>query len=222
MWLDHSFKKVWDAILQKIMEDDAEIKQEIEFWEQRQPSQCSLEEFFAEYTWVVYVAGFNAWILHDHWDAIQSALRDFNVMNVAKEPEAVREELLHIIGNHRKADYVIRTALNLASDPETWSRLQAMGPEAALNEVLKFPGIGPKNRYHLLRNLGWDVCNHDGITEMLADCLETDCDTLLRHLSEVSGLRITTTDILLRYWSDLYETYEDCIEKFRALIVLGA
>lgn len=214
-------KRVWNTAVREIAERRPGIADEIADWESNRPENCSVEDFYADYVWAVYCAGFKIEILEKLWSGIQNALYDFDVNAIAENLDEARENLLTVIRNSRKADCVLDTATVLARNPEIWERIQTMTADAALEEIQHFKGVGPVNSYHIVRNLGWAVAHHGGLTEALADGLGVDCDTLMEQLSRASGKRVSTVDWVMRIWRrEVHESDEETVDRFRALVAL--
>jgi len=215
-------KRFWRTALAEVMEDRPEIEQDIEDWEAMSPGDFTLPDFYCEYVWAVYNAGFKIEVLETLWDRISEALYGFDVEQVSANRHDVRSNLMAIVSHKHKSEAVVDTAIKLARRPQIWDRLQRMSASAFLDEVLEFKGIGPENRYHVARNLGWNVPTHSGFTKALADNLRTDCDTLMTYISGASGMKVSTTDTVVGIWHRLprHESDEHCIGRFRALIGL--
>lgn len=221
-WVDGNLKRFWRKALQEVLEDQPEVESEIERWESLSPADSDLADFYGTYVWAVYNAGFKIEVLDSLWGRLREALCDFDVDAVAANRDVVRSTLMTIVSHSKKTDAVVETAVKLARRPQLWDRMQRLSSSAFLDEVQEFKGIGPDNRYHVARNLGWNVPNHSGFTRALAEDLRTDCDTLMGYISKVSGFRISTTDIIIGIWSRLpdHESDQECIERFRLLIGL--
>lgn len=222
--MDGNLERVWQTALTEVRMDDPGIDEEIEAWEAQTPVNRSLQDFYQNYVWAVYNAGFKIEVLDSLWDRLIEALCNFDVEAISANRVAVRAALLEIISNPRKAEAVVDTAIKLARRPQLWERMQRMTSAAFLDEVQEFKGIGPDNRYHVARNLGWNVPTHGGFTRALADNLQTDCDTLMTYIARASGLKLSTTDTVIGLWRRLecHESDQHCIERFRILIGLGA
>lgn len=214
--------KAWKPILRELKVSEPDIDEEIDYYEQSCPADFTLENFFGEYVWTVYCTGLRTDVIDGCWDGISRALRDFDVHRVSAERDVALVDLLTVFNNKVKANNVIGTAVLLAEHPKEWDRLQRMPAPEALDEVVKYRGIGANNRYHLLRSLGWDVPTHSGFTRTLVESLQTDPNTLVASLARESKLKISTTDIMLWRWSRLYRTQQEAVERFQTLIGLSA
>lgn len=90
----------------------------------------------------------------------------------------------------------------------------------ALDVLLSSKYIGPQNRYHIARNLGWDVAMDSGFTAALAQSLGLTSAGLIDTIAEVSGLRLNTTDIIMGSWSRLYDTEGEAVQAAHTLLGL--
>lgn len=221
-WVDGRLDRACKTILKELRAQDSDTDEKIAADERAYPANYTIEDFFEAYVWVVYDTGLKSAVVGACWERISQALRGFDVGRVAAERDAVLVELLTVFNNKVKANNVITMAARLANRPQDWTRLQRMSAAAALDEVGGYPGIGPDSRYHLVRDLGWDVATHIGFTKALAESLRTDPDTLMEYLARESKLRVSTIDSVVWRWSCLYSTQREGAERFRTLIGLSA
>lgn len=70
-------------------------------------------------------------------------------------------------------------------------------PEDQIAFLETLPWIGPITKFHLAKNLGLDVAKPDRHLERIATAAGTDPHTLCARLSEVTGDRIATVDLVL-------------------------
>ena len=75
------------------------------------------DEFYAEYVYAVYVAGFKVEVIKGKWNRLAEVYRGFKVDEVVADAEAVRREALKVIGNKREVDAVIEAR----SSSRLWS-----------------------------------------------------------------------------------------------------
>ncbi|MDI6825134.1 MAG: hypothetical protein QME87_12420 [Bacillota bacterium] len=111
------------------------------------------EEWFCEYVWCVFCAGFSARVLSGRWGMIWDAYRGFSL-----EGEVERETILRVFGNARKVDATLRVRDMLRETP--WPEFRARYL-SSLEAMRALPYIGPALARHLARNTGWEVGKDD-------------------------------------------------------------
>jgi len=111
------------------------------------------EEWFCEYVWCVFCAGFSARVLSRRWGMIWDAYRGFSL-----EGEVEREAILRVFGNARKVDATLRVRDMLRATP--WPEFRAHYL-TLLEAMQALPYIGPVLARHLARNTGWEVGKDD-------------------------------------------------------------
>ena len=113
----------------------------------------SAEEWYGEYVWCVFCAGFSARVLAGLWARVREAYRDF-----ALEGDVSRDAVLGVFGNARKVDATlqVREMLMGMCWPEFRGRYLT-----SLEAMQCLPYIGPVLACHLGRNMGWQVAKDD-------------------------------------------------------------
>ena len=129
------------------------------------------DEFYAEYVYAVYVAGFKVEVIKGKWSRLAEVYRGFKVDEVVADAEAVRREALKVIENKRKVDAVIRGAEFLKT--LEWERFKKDIAEN-VDTLRRLPYIGDVLKYQLARNLGFDTIKPDVHLVRLAKLYGTD------------------------------------------------
>lgn len=212
--------RVWKTAWREVRESEPDLDEQVEYWESNRPENHDLTAFYETYVWAVYFTGIKVAVIEAISDQIATALREFDLDAIASDPETVRTGLLNVFGHRQKADSVIATALRLHEEPDFWDRLNTKPVPEVLATLCTLPYIGPRNRFHITRNMGWDTPMYSGFTEALAESLGTDCETLMSALAKVAERRVNTTDIVIGMWSRLHSTEEGCIDRVHALLGL--
>lgn len=113
------------------------------------------ERFLAEYTWVIMASGFNASVVYSRFQSISSTLSQF-------DPEKVQSGIVSkgckIINNKPKWTAILLCARLMAS--LGWAQFREKYL-ASVETMAELPRIGPTVKYHLARNLGYDVVKPD-------------------------------------------------------------
>lgn len=162
-------------------------------WSKNQISQVHLEEvtdekFLQEYTYVVYCSGYKQKIVEKYWGKLWIIYMFFNPKWIAANKEDIRKRAARQIANTKKIGAILDTATKIASmDEQGWKSFKDKIKEedsfAALQEL---PFIGPITKYHLARNLGFNVIKPDVHLQRMADHFGINPFEMCRKLSEKS------------------------------------
>jgi len=164
------------TIKQKLI--DSGYSDEID-WSENVAAPETPMQFFIQYGWVVVNSGMKNQVAEKIWDRITEALAE------GKSSSAVfghkgKTEAIDYVFNHR--DTIFR-------------EYQEASDKLAYFESL--PWIGKITKWHLAKNVGMDVCKPDRHLVRIATRYNTDPDKLCRRLSEETGDRIVTVDMVL-------------------------
>ncbi len=192
---------LWNAAVKSCMEYDAEAFKENLDWFRYLPApgQISDEEFYLEYCFVVLHPGVSTVVAHSVWDRIRPIL-DQPLPRIVRNEKRVRTQLLRMYRNERKVGYMLDTARYLVANPGVGRRLERMGREQALKYLQTLPGIGKVTRYHLARNIGFDVVKPDRHLTRLAEVLGTTPNELCCVVAEETGERVGVVDYVFYQW----------------------
>ena len=152
------------------------------------------EWFYSEYAHCVCCAGFNVNIVWMKGDALNEAYYGYDPVKVAANPEAVRTAALKIINNKRKVDAIIKGA-GIICKLEWPSFLYQVKEDINLLKIL--PYIADVLKYHLARNIGFNVIKPDIHIKRLAKYYGLDPFKMCEMLSEKMGLPCHTVDSVL-------------------------
>lgn len=149
------------------------------------------EWFYAEYAWCVYCAGFSVRIVRMKQAALYSAYYGYDPVKVAANPEEVRRKAMKIIGNKRKVDAIIKGA-GIINKLEWPGFLYKVKENLNLLKIL--PYIADVLKYHLARNIGFNVIKPDVHIDRLAKYYGLDPFEMCEMLSERMGFPRHTVD----------------------------
>jgi hypothetical protein len=165
--------------------------------------------FVEQAAWVVLSAGLSERIVRRCFPLISTALFDFDLQRVVREPSC-RDAALAAFGHERKIDAILTIA--------TWAyqagdqALEAVVDAGDEECLMRLPYIGPATVRHLLKNLGKPVAKPDRHLARLAvrfDCsVEELCRTIATRMNDPVGV----VDVVLWRWSALHAAVcrEEC------------
>lgn len=194
-----NYLAIWDHALDHLKQSDPGWEQTLDTWRAESPRQKSDRDLMAEYGWVVACCGMTAKAILPRWERLGAALGHWDPAKAAGAPI---QDVLAVLNNRRKIDAIQAFARDLAQNPGQMSRLAAMEPKRALAWFATLPWVGPNNRHHLARNLGWDTIVTNGPVPRFAAMLQTTSEELCEGIAEATGERIRTVDLLLWHWGN--------------------
>ncbi len=172
----------------------------LELWRNETPEKCTDQDLFREYGWVVGSCGLTPQVIMKLWDRLGEAFFGWDPVLTARREKDARIAALGVMRNQRKIDAILAFADDLHREPGLMQRLAAMPVKQVLAQVNTLPFVGANNRYHLARNLGWDVVVKTGPVVRLSAYLETTSEVLCERIAEEQGERVRTVDLVLWYW----------------------
>jgi len=145
--------------------------------------------FLREYAYVVYCSGFRQSVVEKHWPALYQIYHGFNSALISRSREQIRESALKHIGNKIKVESILNTA-ELLKDMKwgTWINYKQQIKDSApsFNVLEELPFIGPKTKFHLARNVGFNVAKPDRHLERIAAAYNMTTESMCEYLSEKS------------------------------------
>ncbi len=189
---------IWDLALDHLRRSDPSWETTLGLWRSEVPAAKSDRELLEEYGWVVACCGLTAKAIRPRWARLGEALGGWEPERAATAP---RGEVLQVLANRRKIDAIQSMASDLTRSPGQMTRLAKLPDKEALAWMSTLPFIGSQNRYHLARNLGWDVVAQRGPVVKLAGMLGTSPENLCRAISEHTSERLRVVDLVLWQWS---------------------
>lgn len=152
--------------------------------------------FYSEYAHCVYCSGFSVRIVRMKQDALSEAYYDYDPVKVAANPEEVRRKAMRkaCIRNERKVNAIIKGA-GIINKLEWPKFLYQVKENMNLLKVL--PYIADVLKYHLARNIGFNLIKPDVHIKRLAKYYGLDPFEMCEMLSEKMGLPRHTVDSVL-------------------------
>lgn len=191
---------LWDHALDYLNAEAADPVNLLEQWRAERPESCTDRDLLREYGWVVGSCGLTPHVMLKHWGSLSRAFVDWDPEAVSADRVGARTAAMAVLHNPRKIDAILDFAYDLAIHPGRMERLSRSSVKEALAWLTTLPWVGANNRYHLARNLGWDVVVRTGPVVRLAAYLERSSEELCETIALEAGERIRTVDLVLWYW----------------------
>ncbi|MFZ5816148.1 MAG: hypothetical protein ACOY93_12685 [Bacillota bacterium] len=195
-----NYKALYDHALDHLRATDPDPEGRLAGWRGEVPGSRTDQDLLAEYGWVVVSCGMTAHVTGKLWPGLTEAFRRWEPAAVAAHPIDVRTAALNLLKNPRKIEAILHYADDLARHPNQMARLAAMEIKEVLAYLQTLPWVGATSRYHLARNLGWDVVVRTGPVPRLAAYLLTTPEELVARTAREVGERIRTVDLVLWNW----------------------
>jgi endonuclease III len=157
--------------------------------------EITLQDFYREYAWVVYCSGFRYEVVNRKWSDLLEAYRYFDPEIVSAESTDVYDEAIKIIGHKGKVRAIIDASKFLLDC--NFPQLKDLIKRDLDVLSRKLPYIGDVTKYHLARNLGFDLVKPDVHIARLARYFNLQPLDMCKFLSESCGLSVHEVDTIL-------------------------
>lgn len=191
---------LWEHALDHLRATAPDPEAKLREWRGESPLNATDTDLLREYGWVVGSCGLTPHVMLKHWPRLTEAFGGWNPVWVAERRIPVRTAAMEIMRNPRKIDAILDYAHDLAVHPGQMARLAALPTKEVLAYLTTLPWVGANNRYHLARNLGWDVVVKTGPVVRMAAYLQTTSEELCGRIAEETGEKVRTVDLVLWYW----------------------
>lgn len=196
--MDH--RALYEHALDHLRATEPDPEALLALWRSERAEGRTDRELLAEYGWVVVSCGMTANVTKKLWPGLTEGFRQWQPAAVAANRREVRVAALGVLKNPRKIDAILDYAEDLVQNPGQISRLAAMPVKEVLAYLQTLPWVGPTSRYHLARNLGWDVVVQTGPVPRLAAFLGRTPEELVTTTARTVGERVRTVDLVLWNW----------------------
>lgn len=194
-----NYLAAWEHALDHLRHTDPDWQQTLARWRSEQPAGKTDQDLLEEYAWVVACCGMTAKAIWPRWERLGAALGNWAPDRAAAAP---RGEVLAALANPRKIDAIQALAADLVRAPGQMQRLAPRPLKEVFAWMTTLPFVGATNRYHLVRNLGWDAVVRSGPVPRLAGMLDTTSELLCGGISDRTGERLRVVDLVLWHWGN--------------------
>jgi len=157
-------QEIWDYSLQYCINKGL-TKEEMDFY-RIIPNLRNVtnQAFLSELAWCIYNAGMKMEVIRKKWPALKEAFMEFDPHGVIYNSAECLKAALDTFNHPGKAGAVIAAAFKIiAGNPEReiGCKLSDMCNLEVLVYLQTYPFIGNITKYHLAKNLGFDVVKPD-------------------------------------------------------------
>lgn len=171
----------------------------------------SVEHFYYEYIWCVYVGGFNSKVLASKWDQLKEAYATWEICD-----ESFWVFVKPILANRRKFEGIVKVAKLLrsarssigdSSYPADWWGTFQGKYLSSVERIQQLPYMGPVTSHHLARNIGVDTVKPDLHLVRLAKWYNFESPLhMCSHLSLKYWVYLGVIDLILFYTASTFGT----------------
>jgi len=183
--------------------ESSDSRREVEWQRTRRVAQFTETDLLREAAWVILCSGFREAIVRRRFDYISLSFCDWETAgSIVKSAGACRASALASLGNAKKMDAIVGVAERIYR--VGFVRLKQRILSEPINELRKFPFIGPVTSWHLAKNLGFEVAKPDRHLVRLCRSLGfCDVQELCRSIAQTVGEAVHVVDLVLwRYAVD--------------------
>ncbi|MFZ5825235.1 MAG: hypothetical protein ACOY94_13045 [Bacillota bacterium] len=195
-----NYRALYEHALDHLRATAPDPDAQLELWRSERPEGRTDQDLLSEYGWVVVSCGMTAHVTSKLWPGLTEAFCRWDPAEVAARPVDVRVAALGVLKHPRKIGAILDYADDLARHPGQMARLAALPVKEVLAYLQTLPWVGEKSRYHLARNLGWDVVVKTGPVPRLAAFLQTTPEALVEATAREVGERLRTVDLVIWNW----------------------
>lgn len=176
------------------------------------PSIVTSDFFLREYVWCVYTSGFNSHIVAKHFENIYPVYHEIllnaetNLLTAFDHTleDVMWQNISKCIANRRKFDAILETIKFIAV--YGYAKFSREYLQSA-DTMQKLAYIGPVTKFHLARNLGFDVVKPDLHLTRLADFFDFLSPLgMCQYLADNFDERLGVVDLILFYAASTFGT----------------
>lgn len=164
------------------------------------PSKITDKFFLSELAWCIYNSGMKESVVRKKWPDIEVVFHFFDADDIVFFEKEILEMIRPIFNHQRKARAVVMAAKKLQQERPIKNKLANMTENEALSYFESFPYIGKVTRYHLARNVGYDVVKPDRHLVRLGEMFNTNPFDLVEEISTLTGSKKGFIDYVFWQW----------------------
>lgn len=207
-----NYLALWDHVLDHVRAKGTDLDE----WRRQTVDRLTDRDLLEAYGWVVISCGLTPAVSFKLWPRLTEAFANWEPERIEYVP--ARTGALAVIKSARKIDAILQMADSLRREPGQMSRLAQMEVKEAVKWLMTLPWVGPNNRYHLARNLGFDCCVRTGPVPRIAAYLNMEADELCAEIADLTGERIRTVDLAIWQWA--FDVGDDEAKRWAGLFQL--
>lgn len=174
------------------------FEEEIYWAEHRSyPGGIQPREFLQQFAWVVLTTGMKVQTIQQKWDALAKVFWWFELQELMPRKEEARTQALRIFNHVRKIDAILQMGELIWTQDFYSIRQQILEDAPDFHYLETLPFIGKVTKFHLARNIGFDVIKPDRHLVRLGKWFGLDPVDLCENIQKEVDLRLGTIDLIL-------------------------
>lgn len=177
----------------------------------RDLDKTSCTDFLCNLSHVILNSGMRGEIIDRVWPGVYNAFFEFDENSLRQIPldYCFKAAFVHF-KNEKKLKAIISGIQIVQS--ESWETIRYEIKMYGVDYLERFPFIGPITKYHLAKNIGFDVAKPDRHLERMARAAgSVSVHEFCRIISELTHEKVAVVDIVLWRWATIETNY---LEKF--------
>lgn len=140
-------------------------------------------------------------VIRKKWSDINNLYYNFDTDMVVKYSDNIRFNSTAIFNHKAKTEAVIKSASIIINDRPINKKLDILSEAEALNYFKSYPFIGDITKYHIARNVGFDVVKPDRHLVRIAEFLNySSPNELVQGIANITRERKGFIDYILWQW----------------------
>jgi hypothetical protein len=165
------------------------------------PTEITDEYFLEELSWCIYNAGMKEAVIRQKWNDLRSIFQFFDAEDIVICENEIFDMIVPVFNHKKKAEAVIASSKKVLNDRPIRNKISSMSDSEALEYLESYPFIGKITKYHIARNIGFDVVKPDRHLVRIADFLSYENpNSLVDDISLIVNEKKGFIDYILWQW----------------------
>lgn len=190
------------------------FQSDIDWQNSRVFENITAQNFFTDLAFVILNSGMKASVIAGIWPSVKIAFFEFDENSLRQTPLDYCFNAAFAHFKNEKKLKAIMTGIKIVQC-ESWETIRHEIKMYGVDYLERFPFIGPITKYHLAKNIGFDVAKPDRHLERmaLASGFDGDVQRFCKEISNISGDKVPTVDIVLWRWATIYPEYLEALQN---------
>jgi hypothetical protein len=180
---------------------------EIDYADELKFSNLQENVFLKEAAWVILSSGMSFNIIANKFDQISSAFYNWeSIEHIVKNKEKCKIHSLEVFNNKAKINAIIQIACIV--EKESFEKIKSELILNGIDYLMRFPFIGPATKFHLAKNIGFDVAKPDRHLVRICNALGyNSANDLCNDISERISEKTSIVDLVIWRYATLDRNY---------------
>lgn len=195
---------------------------EIDWQEQTNFAELSVQSFLHEYSWVVLASGLSDRVVSRVFPKIKKMLKSWsNLEYIVNNYCLLEKKMLRVFNNKLKINALLETSTNIYSQGFDYVKLQIQQKGLSFLKTFKF--IGETTCFHLAKNIGLPFAKPDRHLVRISQKIGFNSpNDLCKVISDYISEKIQVVDLVLWRYATLDKNYEKKLMKLQLQLCTGS